>query len=33
MRPILAHAVRVGLWLVGFMFVVFVVLEVVGWFT
>ena len=33
MRPILAHAVRVGLWLVGFMFVVFLVLEVVGWFT
>jgi hypothetical protein len=33
MRPILAHAARVGLWLVGFMFVVFVVLEVVGWFT
>ena len=33
MGPILAHAGRVALWLVGFMFVVFVVLEVVGWFT
>jgi hypothetical protein len=31
--PILAHAGRVALWLVGFMFVVFAVLEVVGWFT
>ena len=33
MGPILAHAGRVALWLVGFMFVVFVVLEIVGRFT
>jgi hypothetical protein len=33
MRPILAHAIRVGLWLVGFMFVVFVVEQFLGWFT
>ena len=33
MGPIVAHAGRVALWLVGFMFVVFVVLQVVGWFT
>jgi len=31
--PILRHAGRVALGLVGFMFVVFVVLEIVGWFT
>ena len=33
MGPILVHAGRVAVWLVGFMFVVFVVLEFVGWFT
>jgi hypothetical protein len=33
MGPILVHAGRVAVWLVGFMFVVFAVLEVVGWFT
>jgi hypothetical protein len=33
MRPILLHAGHVALWLVGFMFAVFVVLQVVGWFT
>jgi hypothetical protein len=33
MGPIVAHASRVALWLVGFMFVVFAVLEVVGRFT
>ena len=26
MRPILEHAVRFGLWIVGFMFVVFLIL-------
>ena len=33
MRPILIHASRVALWIVGAMFVLFVVLEVVGHFT
>ena len=29
--PILSHAVRVGVWIVGFMTVVFAVLLVVSW--
>jgi hypothetical protein len=33
MSHILAHASRVALWLAGFMFIVFVVLQFVGWFT
>ena len=32
MRPILIHAGRVALWILSFMFLVFVVLEVVEWF-
>ena len=31
MAPILTHAVRIGLWIVGFMVVVFVVLAIVSW--
>ena len=31
MRPILIHAGRVALWIVGFMFFVFVVLEYISW--
>jgi hypothetical protein len=33
MGPILTHAGHVAVWLVGFMFAVFVVLQIVGWFT
>ena len=29
--PIFAHALRVGLWITGFMAVVFVVLLVISW--
>lgn len=29
-RPILEHAVRFGAWIIGFMFVVFLVLQVVS---
>ena len=32
MEPILRHATRVGMWIVGFMVVVFVVLLVGMWF-
>ena len=32
MRPILAHAVRVAVWIGGFMLAVFVVVELVCWF-
>jgi len=31
MRPILLHAGRVALWIVGFMAVVFVVLGLISW--
>ena len=31
MRPILLHAGRVALWIVGFMAVVFVVLTLISW--
>lgn len=31
MRPILIHAGRVALWIVGFMAVVFAVLEAINW--
>lgn len=31
MRSIWAHAGRVALWIVGFMFVVFLLLESLGW--
>jgi len=31
MRPILAHAGRVAVWIVSFMLVVFVVVEFVSW--
>jgi hypothetical protein len=31
MRPILIHAGRVALWILGFMFAVFVVLEALNW--
>jgi hypothetical protein len=32
MRPILAHAGRVVVWIAGFMLAVFVVVEAVSWF-
>jgi hypothetical protein len=32
MRPILAHAVRVAVWIASFMLAVFVVVEIVCWF-
>jgi cytochrome c oxidase assembly factor CtaG len=32
MRPILVHAGRMAVWIVGFMFAVFVVVEVICWF-
>jgi hypothetical protein len=31
MRPLLLHAVRIGAWIVGFMFVVFLVLQAIRW--
>jgi hypothetical protein len=31
MRPIFIHAGRVALWIVGFMFMVFVVLQAISW--
>jgi hypothetical protein len=31
MGPILRHAMRIGVWIVGFMAVVFVLLELVAW--
>ena len=31
MRPILLHALRVGLWIVGFMAAIFVVLWLLSW--
>ena len=31
MEPILAHALRFGVWIVGFMAVVFVVLLLISW--
>jgi len=33
MHPILAHAVRVGVWIVGFMLIVLAVLLLVSWGT
>ena len=30
-RPILVHAVRIGIWIVGFMVVIFAVLLLVSW--
>ena len=33
MRPILIHAGRVALWIVCFMFIVFLALEAINWFT
>ena len=33
MRPILIHAGRVALWILTFMFLVFVAIETVSWFT
>lgn len=33
MRPILEHAGRMGVWIVGFMLVVFAVLELISWQT
>ena len=32
MRPILLHAGRVAVWIVGFMLAVFVVIELTCWF-
>ncbi len=32
MRPILIHAARMGVWIVSFMLVVFVVLRAIDWF-
>jgi hypothetical protein len=32
MRPILAHAGRVAVWIASFMLAVFVVVEIVCWF-
>jgi hypothetical protein len=31
MAPIFAHATRVGVWIVGFMLVVFVIIEAISW--
>ncbi|MCH8922249.1 MAG: hypothetical protein IIA67_03750 [Planctomycetes bacterium] len=31
MEPILRHAVRIGVWIVGFMAIVFAVLMLVSW--
>ena len=31
MEPILAHALRIGVWIVGFMAVVFIVLLAASW--
>lgn len=31
--PILSHAMRIGVWIVGFMLIVLVVLLLVSWFT
>ena len=31
MRPLLIHAGRVAVWIVGFMFAVFVVLTLINW--
>ncbi len=31
MGSILAHAVRIGIWIVGFMAIVFVVLQLISW--
>lgn len=31
MRPLLVHAGRVAVWILGFMFAVFVVLQAVNW--
>jgi hypothetical protein len=33
MRPILLHAGRLALWIVGFMFIAFLVLALVSWRT
>ena len=33
MQPILAHAVRIGVWIVGFMTVVLAVLLTISWCT
>lgn len=33
MGPILAHALRIGVWIVGFMLIVLVVLMTISWFT
>ena len=33
MRPILVHAGRVAVWISGFMFLVFAVLELISWQT
>lgn len=29
--PILSHALRIGLWITGFMAIIFVVLQVITW--
>lgn len=31
MGPILLHAVRIGVWIIGFMAVVFAILQVIAW--
>ena len=33
LTPIILHAGRVAVWIVSFMFVVFVVLQAINWFT
>jgi hypothetical protein len=33
MRPILMHATRLALWIVGFMFIAFLVLVLISWRT
>ncbi len=33
MGPILSHAVRIGVWIVGFMMIVLAVLLTISWFT
>ncbi len=31
MTPILKHAVRIGIWIVGFMLIIFAVLALISW--
>ncbi len=31
MSPILTHALRIGIWIVGFMLIIFAVLALISW--